>query len=59
MDGGETSAHMFVGQISKTTDVYKVKNNSGKELLGAMQDRVCTRGVPTKLIADNVPMYQG
>ena len=28
MDGGETSAHIFVGQNSKITDVYKVKNNS-------------------------------
>ena len=33
MDGGETSAHIFVGQDSKITDVYKVKDNSGKEFL--------------------------
>ena len=59
MDGGETSAHIFVGQDSKITDVYEAKDNSGKELLGAFQDRVCTRGIPTNLVADNVPMYRG
>ena len=59
MDGGETSAHIFVDQDSKITGVYKVKNNSGKEFLEAMQDRFRTRGVPTKLIADNAPMYRG
>ena len=59
MDGGETSAHIFVGHDSKITDVYKVKGYSEKEFLGALQDRVCTRGVPTKLIADNAHMYRG
>ena len=59
MDGGETSAHIFVGQDSKITDVYKSKDNSGSEFLGAFQDRVCERGVPTKLITDNAPMYRG
>ena len=28
IDGGETSAHIFVGQDSKITDVYKSKDNS-------------------------------
>ena len=59
MNGGETSAHIFVGRDSKITDVYKSKDNSGPEFLGAFQDRVRTRGVPTKLIADNAPMYRG
>ena len=59
MDGGEPSAHIFVGQGSKITDVYKSKDNSGTEFLGAFQDRVCERGVSTKLIADNAPMYRG
>ena len=36
MDGGETSAHIFVGQDSKITNIYKVKDNSGKEFPGAM-----------------------
>ena len=59
MDGGETSANIFVGQDAKITDVYKAKDNSGKEFWGAFQDRVCTRGVSTKLVADNTPMYRG
>ena len=59
VDGGETSAHIFVGQDSKITDVYKSKNNSGAEFLGAFQDWVRERGGPTKLIADNAPMYRG
>ena len=53
------NAHMFVGQDSKITDVYKAKDNSGGEFLGCFQDRVKERGVPTKLIADNAPMYRG
>ena len=59
MDGGETSAHIFVGRYSKITDVYKSKDNSGAEFLGEFQDRFCERGVPTKLIIDNAPMYRG
>ena len=59
MDGGEMSAHIFVGQDSKITDVYKSKDNSGGKFLGCFQDRVRERGVPTKLIADNCPMYRG
>ena len=59
MDGGETSAHIFVGYNSKIADVYKVKDNSGKEFLGAFQDRNRIRGVPAKLVADNAPMYRG
>ena len=31
MDGGETSAHIFVGRDSKIVDVYKAKDNSAKE----------------------------
>ena len=59
MDGRETSAHIFIDQDSKTTDAYKSKDNNGTEFLGTFQDRVCERGVPTKLIADNAPMYRG
>ena len=29
IDGGATSAHIFVGQDSKITDVYKAKDNGG------------------------------
>ena len=59
MDGGEISAHIFVGYDSKIVDVYKVKDNSAKELQGTLQDRVRQRGVPTQVIADNAPMYRG
>ena len=52
------SAHIFVGQDSKITDVCKARDNSGGEFLGAFQDRVRERVVPTKLIADNAPMYR-
>ena len=38
MDGGETSARIFVGQDSKITDVYKAKDNSRAKFLGAFQD---------------------
>ena len=40
MDGGETSAHIFVGQDSKITDVYKSKDNSAEVFLGCFQDQV-------------------
>ena len=59
MDGGETSAHIFVDQDLKITDVYKSRDNSGSEFLCAFQDRFRERGVPTKLIADNAPMNRG
>ena len=58
MDDGKTNAHIFVGQDSKITDVYKSKDNSDAKFLGAFQDRVCEREVPTKLIADIAPMYR-
>ena len=35
LDGAEMSAHIFVGQDSKITDVYKSKDNSRAEFLGA------------------------
>ena len=36
MDDKKTSDSIYVGHDSKITDVYKVKDNSGKEFLGAM-----------------------
>ena len=59
MDGGKTSAHIFVSQDSKITDVYKSTDNSAEVFLGCFQDQVRERGVPTKLIADNFLMYRG
>ena len=57
-NGGETSAHIFVGTNSKVTDPYKEKNNSGDVFIACLQERALTRGFPTKLVADNVKMYQ-
>ena len=59
MDGGETSAHIFVGQDLKITDVYKSKDNMAEVFLGCFQDQVRERVVPTKLITDDCPMYRG
>ena len=59
MDDEEMSAHIFIGQDSKITDVYKAKDNSDAEFLGEFQDRVREWRVPTKLIADYCPMYRG
>ena len=59
MDDGETSAHMCIGQYSKSTDVYNSKDNSEADFLGAFQDRIRDRGVTTKLVADNAPIYRG
>ena len=59
MDGGETSAHIYISQDSKITDVYKSKDNSAKVFLDCFQDRVREQKVPTKLIAENCPMYKG
>ena len=43
INGGETNAHIFTGQDSKITDVYKSKDNSAESFLGAFQDRVRER----------------
>ena len=56
MYNGKTSAHIFDGHDSKIIDAYKAKDNSGKEFLGAFQDRVRAIGVPTKLVAYNTHM---
>ena len=39
INGGETNAHIFTGQDSKITDVYKSKDNSAESFLGAFQDK--------------------
>ena len=40
IDGGETQAHIFVGLISRITNVFKVKSGSAECFLGALQDCV-------------------
>ena len=59
MDRGETSACIFVGYDSKITHIYRSKENSVAEFLGALQDHVHTREVLTKLVADNSAMLRG
>ena len=58
IDGDKTLAHIFVGLISRVTDVFKAKNDSAECFLGTFQDHVCMCGAPNKLIADNAPMYR-
>jgi hypothetical protein len=58
-NGGEKSAHLFVGKKSKLTDAYKSKDSSSAEFLKCLQDRVRYRGCHTGLEADNAPMYRG
>jgi hypothetical protein len=59
INGGEKSAHLFVGKKSKLTDAYKSKDSSSAEFLKCLQDRVRYQGCPTGLEADNAPMYRG
>jgi hypothetical protein len=59
INGGEKSAHLFVGKKSKLTDAFKSKDHSSAEFLKCIQDRVRYRGCPTGLEADNTPMYRG
>ena len=59
INGGETSAHIFVGQDLKITDVYKSKDNIRVEFLRASQGCLSERGVPTKPIVDNALMCRG
>jgi hypothetical protein len=59
INGGEKCAHLFVGRKSKLTDAYKAHCNSSAEFLKWFQDRLCYRGCPTGLEADNAPMYRG
>jgi hypothetical protein len=53
INGGEKSAHLFVGKKLKLTDDYKSKDSSSTEFLKCLQDRVRYRGCPTGLEADN------
>ena len=58
IDGGETMAHIFVGTISRVTDVFKAKRPTAECFLGALQDRIHIRGAPTKLLTNNAGMYR-
>jgi hypothetical protein len=59
INGGEKSAHLFVGKMSNLMDAFKSKDRSSAEFLKCLQDRVRYRVCPTGLEADNAPMYRG
>ena len=56
---GVTRAHLFAGLSSKLLNAYGAKDGSKDVFLTALQSQCVTRGVPTKLVADNAPMYRG
>ena len=56
---GVTTAHLFTGCTSKLLDGYACKTGHSADFLQAMQQRNITRGVPSRLIADNAPLYRG
>ena len=55
---GVELAHLFTGSVSKVMDAFGVKDGSSAEFLSSFQERVVKRGVPTKLVADNAPLYR-
>ena len=55
---GVTLAHLFTGCTSKLLDGYGCKTGDSADFLQCMQQRNITRGVPSRLIADNAPLYR-
>ena len=51
IDGGETSAQIFVGTESLVTDVCGMK--SGKQFVNTLLDNITKRGAMTKLVTDS------
>ncbi len=54
---GVELAHLFTGSVLKVMDAFGAKDGSSAEFLSSFQGRVVKRGVPTKLVADNAPLY--
>ena len=50
IDGGETTAQIFVGTKSFVTDVAGMKSES--QFVNTLEDNIRHRGAPTKLISD-------
>jgi septum formation inhibitor MinC len=50
IDCGITSAQLFVGTKTSTTDVYPIK--SDKQFVNTLLDNITQRGATTKLISD-------
>ena len=59
LPGGFSKAHVFYGTTTRITDIFWANTDSPQDFLGAYQDRVCSRGSPQRLIADNAPLYCG
>jgi hypothetical protein len=55
----QTHADIFCGRTTKITNAYRAKDDTAATFLACFQDRVCSRGASTRLIADNAPMYRG
>jgi hypothetical protein len=51
IDCGVTSAQLFVGTKTHTTDVYPIK--SDKQFVNTLLDNITQRSAPTKLISDH------
>jgi len=50
IDSGVTSAQLFVGTKTNTSDVYPIKTD--KQFVNTLLDNITERGAPTKLISD-------
>ena len=57
VDGGETTAVLFVGVDSDVADPYKVK--SEKQFINTLEDNVRERGAMDKLISDRAQVEIG
>jgi hypothetical protein len=55
---GVKTAHLFTGCTSKVLDGYGCKSGDSADFLLCMQQQNITRGVPTRLVADNAPLYR-
>ena len=54
---GGTLSHLFTGCTSKLLNGYGCKSGDSADFLICMQQRNITRGAPTRLIANNAPLY--
>ena len=55
---GVTLAHLFTGCTLKLLDGYGCKTGDSVDFLQCMQQRNIARGVPSRLIANNAPLYR-
>ena len=55
---GVKLAHIFTGFVSNVMNAFGVKNNSSAEFLSSFQHETVKRVVPSKLVANNAPLYR-